>query len=265
MAGLLETSPSKSLLDVGNTGPINFGALTGVDIPATNFDLINVKQPSPFKVNPIVDSMARNPKETKDAIASLALAIPQAFARFAQSTGEAVVRLPAGLYANTNLPGSDIAAKIATAVVPPARVPGLGLLGETQSYESKAAAGQGLGQTTFDIATDEPLGLAFKPLAAVAGIIGKNFFGKGVKGAIEEQKQMISFLEDATKNHRAKALLKYFGSKSPEDHSLDELLVQAQGTAKKSASLDSRVTELGFKDMDEAQRELERYVQMRKD
>jgi hypothetical protein len=81
--------------------------------------------------------------------------------------------------------------------------------------------------------------------------------------ALQQQKDYVSILADVVGSHRARGLLKYFGSKSPADHTLDEVLVTAIGTSKKSARLDSIVGHLGFDSMDDAQKELDSFIELR--
>lgn len=190
MAGLLAP---KTILDNGSPAPDLNTPVSGVESPI-NFNAINLKPVNPFAATRDTPLPYKQPEgASKDLIESLTLAIPKAFARFAYSVGEAVPRIAGGL--------ADLAGfhnNLATDVTPPTRIPGLGFLGDIQSYQSEFNAGKtGPGGTALNIATDEPLGLAFKPALAGIGLLAKAFKGipkelqpliKDAQAALETQK-----------------------------------------------------------------------------
>lgn len=67
----------------------------------------------------------------------------------------------------------------------------------------------------------------------------------------EKLKTEISIYEDAQANDPAKGLLKYYGRNDPRYSNLDDIFSRNVGNGK-SGSLDSKVTELGFNDVQQA-------------
>lgn len=83
------------------------------------------------------------------------------------------------------------------------------------------------------------------------------------KQELENIKQQIDFAESALSefpHSSAKELMRFY---KKGDKSLSEVNYQALGTDRKSKDLDSMVTELGFKDMDEAQTAIDNYITAR--
>lgn len=127
--------------------------------------------------------------DTGNFLINAALAVPQAAARFGVSAGEAVPRLASGIGQFFGLDSG----KISNASLPAKPIPGLNFLGPIQSYQSESNAqlqkgdstAGTLGKTAFNVATDEPLGLAFKPALLGLGLIGKAF-GKAAAAAGDE-------------------------------------------------------------------------------
>ena len=70
----------------------------------------------------------------------------------------------------------------------------------------------------------------------------------------------IDVLEDVIDQNPAKALMKY---RARGDNSLAEINSKNQGTGAKSAKLDDIVTELGYKDLDDAQKAVDDYIVQR--
>lgn len=80
---------------------------------------------------------------------------------------------------------------------------------------------------------------------------------------IDEHQTMVGVMKDSVDNHPAKGLLKYYGNRSPDDHTLAEILSQSEGTGNKSRRLDDIASEHGFFDLNDAQNGLDHYRQMR--
>jgi hypothetical protein len=190
MAGLLAP---KSILETGAKAPIDFGAVRGVAKPV-DFGAVTIKPPNAFATTKDTPYPYKQPAAaSKDLIENLALAIPQSFAKFALSAGEAIPRISLGL-AETMTNGRFKA----PGALPPARIPGLGFLGDITSIETDAANGRSLGGSALDIATNEPLGLALKPLAFGVGLLAKGL-GKGIP---KELAPYIKTAQDAIETQR---------------------------------------------------------------
>ena len=77
----------------------------------------------------------------------------------------------------------------------------------------------------------------------------------------DELKLQAGFIEEAMKAEPIKKLLKFYGRKSPDNYTLSEILASAKpGT--KAARIDE-MTELGFRNLDEAQVKLNAYLNAR--
>ncbi|MBX4215427.1 hypothetical protein KW797_00530, partial [Candidatus Parcubacteria bacterium] len=79
----------------------------------------------------------------------------------------------------------------------------------------------------------------------------------------EELRIYRDILRDQVEVHRGKGLIKYYGPTPPTDATLAELMRRSLGTSNKSAKLDDIVTELGFEDLDDAQKGLQDYLKLR--
>jgi hypothetical protein len=86
----------------------------------------------------------------------------------------------------------------------------------------------------------------------------RSFPTEEIQGRIENLTPQIEVLKDTVKNDPASKLMRYIGR---GDNSISELNAKAIGTNRKSAELDEIVTELGYKDMEDAQRGVEQYRQ----
>lgn len=101
-------------------------------------------------------------------VSGLAKGIAKGAGEFGLSAGEAVPRL--------------VNPRLSTTVLPPTNVPGLSrFTGPLQSFQSKAAqevqegssVAGAVGRGTLDVALNEPIGFAAKPLFIGAGVVGK--------------------------------------------------------------------------------------------
>ena len=80
---------------------------------------------------------------------------------------------------------------------------------------------------------------------------------------LQELKTQEEILLDTIDNHPAKGFQKYYGNKSMDDYTLGEILATAEGTDKKSARLDSIVSEAGYEDINAAQEGLDELRDLR--
>lgn len=114
-------------------------------------------------------------RELPGAALDVAKSVARGGAEFAVSAGEAPARLTSK--------------KASTAILPPKEIPGLEFLGPIQSIQSKAlqkqqegkSAASAIGGATFETLLNEPVGVAFKPLA-----IGGTLIAKQLKEPIEK-------------------------------------------------------------------------------
>lgn len=140
--------------------------------------------PAPNKVR--VRDVAR---ELPGAVADVGKEIVKGGARFALSAGESVVDVPLAINELIN-PGT----KYKVPIYEPEKIPGLGFLGPIESYQNQAkremAKGESGGIKSLlkaggNIAIDEPLGVAFKPLGIAVGAFIKGGGGKAVEESIQ--------------------------------------------------------------------------------
>ena len=140
--------------------------------------------PAPDKVR--VRDVAR---ELPGAVADVGKEIIKGGARFALSAGESVVDVPLAINELIN-PGT----KYKVPIYEPEKIPGLGFLGPIESYQNQAkremAKGESGGIKSLlkaggNIAIDEPLGVAFKPLGIAVGAFIKGGGGKAVEESIQ--------------------------------------------------------------------------------
>lgn len=80
------------------------------------------------------------------------------------------------------------------------------------------------------------------------------------KKRVQELREQIAIGQAILDEDPAKKLMRYVGK---GNNTLSEINYKALGTDKKSASLDQLVTELGYKDLEEAQKAVEKYIQKR--
>ncbi|MEK7180025.1 MAG: hypothetical protein AAB706_00960 [Patescibacteria group bacterium] len=125
--------------------------------------------------------------------------IGQSLARFAVSAGESVPRL--------------LSPKLSAQIIPPTKIPGAGFLGPIQSYQSETAQRVQEGESqksailksAFNVAIDEPVGFAVKPLfigagilfRKVAGTVAKEVAGEGVKQALSALDEFLPLAKRA--------------------------------------------------------------------
>jgi len=127
-------------------------------------------------------------RELPGSTADIAKEIAKGGARFALSAGEAVARVPSEISKLVN-PGKEIQEKI----YEPETIPGLGILGPIESYQNQAAREQSKGgsgaistlKAAGNIAMDEPVGVALKPLGLAFGAFIKGGGDKVVKEALD--------------------------------------------------------------------------------
>lgn len=128
-------------------------------------------------------------REVPGATAGVAKEIAKGLTRFAYSAGEAVAGVPLEINELVN-PGT----KYKVPIYEPEKVPGLGFLGPIESYQNQAkremAKGESGGIKSFlkasgNIAMDEPIGVAFKPLGLALGAFIKSGGGKMAQEAFE--------------------------------------------------------------------------------
>jgi len=125
-------------------------------------------------------------RELPGSTADIAKEIAKGGARFALSAGEAVARVPSEISKLVN-PGKEIQEKI----YEPETIPGLGILGPIESYQNQAAREQSKGgsgaistlKAAGNIAMDEPVGVALKPLGLAFGAFIK-FFKEFFRGRL---------------------------------------------------------------------------------
>lgn len=128
-------------------------------------------------------------REVPGATAGVAKEIAKGLTRFAYSAGEAVAGVPLEINELVN-PGT----KYKVPIYEPEKIPGLGFLGPIESYQNQAkremAKGESGGIKSFlkasgNIAMDEPIGVAFKPLGLALGAFIKSGGGKMAQEAFE--------------------------------------------------------------------------------
>lgn len=127
-------------------------------------------------------------RELPGATANVGKEIIKGGARFALSAGESLVDVPLAINELVN-PGT----KYKVPIYEPEKIPGLGFLGPIESYQNQAKRemqnGEGgiksLLKAGGNIAVDEPLGVAFKPLGLAVGAFIKSGGGKAVEESIQ--------------------------------------------------------------------------------
>lgn len=124
-------------------------------------------------------------REVPGATANIAKEVGRGFARFGLSAGEAVASVPLDAYKLINPK-----AKYEIPIYEPEKIPGLGFLGDIESYQNQARRETSEGEQGFgsflkaagNIAMDEPVGVALKPLGIAFGAFTK---GGGFKALAE--------------------------------------------------------------------------------
>lgn len=128
-------------------------------------------------------------REVPGATADVAKEIGKGLARFGVSAGESLVDIPLGINELIN-PST----KYKVPIYEPEKIPGLGFLGPIESYQNQAkremAKGESGGIKSFlktagNVAIDEPIGVAFKPLGLAFGAMIRGGGGKAVEEAIQ--------------------------------------------------------------------------------
>lgn len=128
-------------------------------------------------------------REVPGATADVGKEIAKGLTRFAYSAGEAVAGVPLELNELIN-PGT----KYKVPIYEPEKIPGLGFLGPIESYQNQAKREMAKGEsgtvksllkTAGNIAVDEPVGVAFKPLGLAVGAFIKGGGDDMIKGAID--------------------------------------------------------------------------------
>lgn len=128
-------------------------------------------------------------RELPGATAGVAKDIAKGLTRFAYSAGESVLGVPLELNELIN-PGT----KLKVPIYEPEKIPGLGFLGPIESYQNQAKREQKAGEsggvvsflkTAGNIAVDEPIGVAFKPLGLAVGALMKGGGGKAVEESLD--------------------------------------------------------------------------------
>lgn len=127
-------------------------------------------------------------REVPGATADVAKEVAKGAARFALSAGESLVDIPLGINELIN-PST----KYKVPIYEPEKIPGLGFLGPIESYQNQAKreVSQGEGgvksflKSAGNIAIDEPVGVAFKPLGLAFGAMIRGGGGKAVEEAIQ--------------------------------------------------------------------------------
>lgn len=128
-------------------------------------------------------------REVPGATAGVGKEIAKGLTRFALSAGESVADIPLAINELVN-PGT----KYKVPIYEPEKVPGLGFLGPIESYQNQAKREMAKGETgsvmSFlkaggNIAMDEPIGVAFKPLGLALGAFIKSGGGKMAQEAFE--------------------------------------------------------------------------------
>lgn len=145
-------------------------------------------------------------REVPGATVNVAKDIAKGLVRVPLSAGEAVVSAPMDAYAAITGKPSKVP------IYKPETIPGLGFLGPIESYQNQVRrdVSQGesplkaTGKAAFSVATDEPTGLAFKPLGLAVGAFMKAGGGKAAEEA-------VNALVKATKPEEVKAILEGFG------------------------------------------------------
>lgn len=82
---------------------------------------------------------------------------------------------------------------------------------------------------------------------------------------VKNTKEYLEYVNDEVNRHPAKELLKYYGNQNPRNANLDDIFAKnvERGTGAKSSKLDSRVTELGYNNVRDAQEGVEQYLDLR--
>lgn len=127
-------------------------------------------------------------RELPGAVGDVGKEVLKGFARFGVSAGESIAGVPLGINELIN-PST----KYKVPIYEPEKIPGLGFLGPIESYQNQLkrelAEGKNAGVSTAkavgNIALDEPLGVALKPLGLAMGAFVKSGGGKAVQETIE--------------------------------------------------------------------------------
>lgn len=158
-------------------------------------------------------------REVPGATADIAKEIAKGALRVPFSAGEALVSLPMDTYNLATGKGKKVP------IYEPEAIPGLGFLGPIESYQNQArreiSQGEGgaktFGKAAVNIALDEPLGVAFKPLGLAMGAFIKSGGGKAASEAIDA-------IVKAVDPKEIKGILEGFGvGKKAIDESADAL------------------------------------------
>lgn len=159
-------------------------------------------------------------REVPGATAKVAKEVARGLVRFPLSAGESIANIPLGINELAN-PGT----KYKVPIYEPEKIPGLGFLGPIESYQNEfrrdLAKGEGTakagGKAALNIALDEPIGYAFKPLGLAMGAFIKSGGGKAAKEAVED-------LVKAVDPKEVRSILEGFGiGKKAIDESADAL------------------------------------------
>lgn len=147
------------------------------------------------KKNPAAEGVAKalsqytGGESAKSTATNLLKDIARGFASIGLSAGEAIPRI--------------VSKKAGEAIIPATTIPGLSFLGPIQSVQSKQQAELKAGTSPtkaalkagLDVAINEPLGIALKPLA----FIGSMAFKRGAPAVYDEVVQNIANTEDVVK------------------------------------------------------------------
>jgi len=163
-------------------------------------------------------------REAPKATIDLGKEIIKGGARFAKSAGEGIATAPLELNAYLN-PGTKLKVKM----YEPEKIPGLGFLGPIESYQNQAKReategknkGVSLIKAAGNIALDEPVGVALKPLGLAFGAMMKSGAGKQVE-------RTLAKLVDTIGPEEVKSLLSSIGIGEKAAIELSEPLAKAK-------------------------------------
>lgn len=147
-------------------------------------------------------------REVPGSVANLGKEIAKGATRFVVSGAESLVGVPLAINELVN-PGT----KYKVPIYEPEKIPGLGFLGPIESYQNQAKREMEKGESgsvgsffkaAGNVALDEPLGMALKPVGLAIGAFIKGGGGKMTKEAIENLAKIVDPAE-------VKAYLKELG------------------------------------------------------
>lgn len=152
-------------------------------------------------------------REVPGAVGNVAKEIAKGVVRFPLSAGESIVSGPLDAYNAATGKGVKVP------VYKPEVIPGLSFLGPIESYQNEVrrkvgeggSAAGATGKAVLDVALDEPIGMAFKPLGlAMAGFM-RGGGGKAAQEAIEnivkstKESEIVKILESFNLGKKAAA------------------------------------------------------------